>query len=136
MTNLNACFSHKTVNVRTPSRIIQLVKKEFGEFDDPCPIGGTGGLDRNWGPVTYVNPPYGRETVSWVKKAVHESKRGKTIIMLLPARTDLAWFHDWILPFASDVRFIRGRLRFEGYKASAPFPSMLVIFKNTEANSK
>ena len=52
---------------------------------------------------------------------------GATVVMLLPARTDTRWFHDYIYGKA-EVRFIRGRLKFGGSKNSAPFPSMVVIF--------
>lgn len=47
--------------------------------------------------------------------------------MLLPARTDTQWFHDYIYGKA-EVRFIRGRLKFGEARNSAPFPSMIVIF--------
>lgn len=130
--NLKPCFSHINVNVRTPKYLLQELREEFGEMDDPCPIGGEDGLARDWGDPVYVNPPYGRETVSWVQKATEEQAKGKTIIMLLPARTDVAWFHDLILPKATEIRFIRGRIRFDGYNTSAPFPSMLVIFKGDD----
>lgn len=61
--------------------------------------------------------------------------------MLLPARTDTKWFHDYILG-KTEVRFIRGRLIFEidgkpildkkGRPQAAPFPSMICIFSNNE----
>lgn len=51
--------------------------------------------------------------------------------MLLPARTDTRWFHDYIYGKA-EVRFIRGRLKFGDRKNSAPFPSMVVIFGERE----
>ncbi len=49
-------------------------------------------------------------------------------ILLLPARTDTKIFHEIILPNAKEIRFIEGRLKFQQYKNSAPFPSMIVIF--------
>lgn len=83
------------------------------------------------GGAVFVNPPYGRNTARWLQKARGEVRlgRAKLVIMLLPARTDTAWFHDEVLPFAHDVRFIRKRLKFGGSKINAPFPSMLVIYK-------
>jgi hypothetical protein len=125
---LKGCFLSSTTDVRTPKAILDVIREEFGDFDDPCPIGGTDGLIREWGSPVYVNPPYGKETLAWVAKAVEEYQKGKTVIMLLPARTDLKWFHDYVLEYATEIRFIRGRIRFEGYKSGAPFPSMLVIF--------
>lgn len=73
-----------------------------------------------------MNPPYGREIGKWVRKA-YES--GALVVCLLPARTDTSYFHDYILGKAA-IRFIRGRLRFEGGKYPAPFPSMIVVYKS------
>ena len=89
------------------------------------------GLKQEWTGVVWCNPPYGRGIGAWVEKAyktVEESDA--TVVMLLPARTDTAWFHNWCYcnKYAT-VRFIRGRLKFGGEKNSAPFPSMVVIFR-------
>lgn len=75
----------------------------------------------------FCNPPYGRTISDWVEKAYEES-RNSLVVMLLPARTDTRWFHDFILNKA-EIRFIRGRLKFGNAKNSAPFPSMIVIYK-------
>jgi len=83
----------------------------------------------DWKKSNYVNPPYNNQK-AWVEKAYNESLKNKTCVMLLPARTDTRLFHDIILPFAKEIRFIKGRLRFEQYNNSAPFPSMIVIFKH------
>ena len=48
--------------------------------------------------------------------------------MLVPARTDTAWWHDWVVGYATEIRFVRGRLKFGGSKNSAPFPSAIVIY--------
>jgi site-specific DNA-methyltransferase (adenine-specific) len=58
-----------------------------------------------------------------------EGDLGKTVVFLLPARTDTRWFHDFVLPRAAEIRFIRGRLKFGGSKNAAPFPSMVVVFR-------
>ena len=76
----------------------------------------------------FCNPPYGREIGRWVRKCYEESQRGATVVMLIPARTDTAWFHDYIYGKA-EIRFIRGRLHFNESTSGAPFPSMIVIFK-------
>ena len=83
------------------------------------------GLAQEWTGVCWCNPPYGREIGKWVRKAA-ESRC--TVVMLLPARTDTKWFHDYIYGKA-EIRFIKGRLKFGDAKNSAPFPSMVVIFK-------
>lgn len=48
--------------------------------------------------------------------------------MLIPSRTDTRWFHEWIYGKA-EIRFIKGRLKFGNAKNSAPFPSMIVVFR-------
>lgn len=81
------------------------------------------------GETVFCNPPYGRDIATWVSKCYFESKRpNTTVVMLIPARTDTAYFHDFIYGKA-EIRFLRGRLKFGGSKNSAPFPSMVVIFK-------
>lgn len=87
------------------------------------------GSPRIGGQRVFCNPPYGRKIVDWVRKCHDEAKKGATVVMLIPARTDTAYFHDWILSKA-EIRFIRGRLRFGNAKHSAPFPSMIVIYQN------
>lgn len=93
----------------------------------------TDGLSQSWncGGAVFCNPPYGREIGKWVKKAYEESRGGVTIVLLIPARTDTSYFHDYIYR-KSEIRFIRGRIRFtddNGVPAApAPFPSMLVIY--------
>ena len=82
------------------------------------------------GHTVFCNPPYGRAIKDWVKKCSEESrKHGSTIVMLIPARTDTSYFHDYIYKKQNvEVRFVRGRLKFGDGKNSAPFPSMVVIF--------
>ena len=86
------------------------------------------------GPV-FCNPPYGREVGKWVRKAYEEAKHGATVVLLIPARTDTTYFHDYIYGRA-EIRFVRGRLRFtdeEGKAyAAAPFPSMVVIYNGNK----
>lgn len=87
------------------------------------------GLNKSWqGHTVFMNPPYGREIGKWVEKAYREYQKGVTVVALLPARTDTRWFHNYIYGKA-EIRFIKGRLKFSGSKNSAPFPSMIVIYK-------
>ena len=86
------------------------------------------GLAQDWAPETcWMNPPYGREIGRWVKKAYEESLKGATVVCLLPARTDTAWWHDYVIPHAQ-VAFIRGRIKFGDAKSGAPFPSAVAVF--------
>ena len=77
----------------------------------------------------FCNPPYGRAMPAWVRKCSIESKKpGTLVVMLIPARTDTSYFHDYIYKKAREIRFIRGRLHYNDGKQSAPFPSMIVVF--------
>lgn len=87
------------------------------------------GLLMPWnGATCWMNPPYGRAIKDWVAKAHREAGLGATVVALLPARTDTAWFHDHIYGRA-EIRFIRGRVTFVGAQNGAPFPSMIVIWR-------
>ena len=91
------------------------------------------------GQTVFCNPPYSKRTKTntgqeaWIEKAYTESaENGATVVMLLPAGTDTKAFHDYILGKAKEIRFVKGRLKFEierkENKEAAPFPSMIVIF--------
>ena len=73
---------------------------------------------------------YGKEIGKWMAKAYGESKNGATIVCLVPARTDTSWWHDHAMQ--GEIRFVRGRLKFEGATSSAPFPSAVVIFRPSD----
>lgn len=105
--------------------------KEFFTIEDDA-------LSRGWGGHTaFCNPPYGKDIGKWVEKAYIESQcNDMTVVMLIPARTDTKYFHDYVFRHASEIRFLRGRLVFEhedGTKlSSAPFPSCVVVFRRDE----
>ena len=82
------------------------------------------------GGVNFVNPPYS-QIKAWCKKAYDEWQKGKTVVMLIPSRTDTAYWHDYIMK-ADEIRFIRGRLKFSGAKYNAPFPSAVIVFNGGE----
>jgi len=85
------------------------------------------GIKQDW--VQYrcwMNPPYGREIGSWMKKAYEASLNGALVVCLVPARTDTAWWHDYAM--RGEIEFIRGRVKFGGHKNNAPFPSAIIIF--------
>jgi site-specific DNA-methyltransferase (adenine-specific) len=96
------------------------------------------GLRYDWAPHSvFVNPPYGREIGKWVKKSYDEAKKGATVVMLIPARTDTKYFYDYCIK-AHSIIFFKGRVKFvsEGQElpASAPFPSCVVVFKDMTNN--
>lgn len=139
--NSKIMFSSNTDEWSTPQDLYDKLNEEFhfdldvcaNETNHKCALyydRKQDGLKMPWeGHVVWCNPPYGREIGKWVKKACIEHCTNKTtIVMLLPARTDTIWFHDHILGWA-DIRFLKGRLKFGESKNSAPFPSMLAIYK-------
>jgi phage N-6-adenine-methyltransferase len=92
------------------------------------------GLAQDWaGETCWMNPPYGREIGKWMGKAVAEAEKGATVVCLVPARTDTAWWHDYAL--RGEVRYIRGRLKFGGgirtnpQSHNAPFPCAVVVLR-------
>lgn len=85
------------------------------------------GLSQTWSGVCWMNPPYGKEIGLWMRKAYLSSRQGATVVCLVPARTDMRWWHDYAM--RGQIRFIKGRLKFGDAKANAPFPSAVVIFQ-------
>lgn len=83
-------------------------------------------LSQDWTGTCWMNPPYGREIKKWMQKAYESSRAGATVVCLVPARTDTAWWHDFAV--LGEIYFLRGRLRFGDAKNSAPFPSALIVF--------
>lgn len=133
-------FSSATDDWATPQVFFDELNKEFNFTLDPCASSSNAkckkfftkeqdGLKQSWKNETvFCNPPYGREIGSWVKKCYDENKSGATVVMLIPARTDTKYFHEYIYK-QHEVRFIKGRLKFNDGKSPAPFPSMVVIMR-------
>jgi phage N-6-adenine-methyltransferase len=124
---------------RTPKELYDKLDNEFHFNDDPCPIDGNNGLEREWGTRTFMNPPYSKPFV-WCKKAVEEMKKGKVIVGLLRGDTSTKWFHEYVLPYA-EIRFIRGRLKFrrdgfDGKLSPVTFPSIIVVWNNANEMGK
>lgn len=131
-------FSSKSVVWETPQDLFDKLNAEF-HFDlDVCALPENAkceryytpeddGLLQPWNGVCWCNPPYGKTIGKWVQKAYETFTGGGTVVMLLPARTDTKWFHEYIYNKA-EIRFIKGRLKFGNSKNAAPFPSMIVVF--------
>lgn len=142
--NTDVLFSSHTDEWETPQNLFDKLNRVF-RFDLDTAASDSNhkvdnyftkeqnGLLQDWtGHVVWCNPPYGRHIGEWVEKASNAVDMGgdsTCVVMLIPARTDTKWYHDYIYsnPRAS-VRFIRGRLRFGGSNNNAPFPSMIVVF--------
>lgn len=91
-------------------------------------------LWRDWAPSRcWMNPPYGGATREWVHKAYLEAGRGALVVGLIPARTDTVWFHQYVIRAGAEVRFVRGRVRFElpdrEPNGRCPFPSVVVVWR-------
>jgi len=134
---MNVHFSSKTNEWATPQDFFDELDREFHFNLDPCATAENAkcamwfnekedGLSKSWdNSRVFCNPPYGREIGKWVKKASEAT--GGIVVMLIPARTDTKYFHEYIYGKAT-IRFLKGRLKFGGSKNSAPFPSMVVIY--------
>lgn len=138
--NQEVMFSSATAEWSTPQDFFEKINSEFHFTLDVCATPHNAkckefytkeqdGLSLPWNGTVWCNPPYGRETGSWVRRAYLSNKAGgSTVVMLLPARTDTRWFHEYIYHHA-EIRFIKGRLKFSGAKWNAPFPCMIVVFR-------
>lgn len=141
--NTNLMFSSKTDQWSTPQDFFDSLNREFSFTLDPCADSSNhkcdkyftkevDGLAQSWGGETvFCNPPYGKAIKDWVKKCFEEAKNpDTTVVLLIPARTDTTYFHDFIYKRPDvEIRFLRGRLKFGDGRNSAPFPSMVVIFR-------
>ena len=134
-------FSSNRMDWETPQDLFDELNKEFSFNLDPCADEHNAkckryytkeqdGLMQDWGTYTvFCNPPYGREIGKWVEKC---AKHAGIAVMLIPARTDTKWCHAWIYRRNNaEIRFLPGRLHFGGSKNSAPFPSMIVVFRDS-----
>ena len=121
----------------TPKDFFEKLNTAFGFELDVCALPDNAkcdryftpeqdGLAQEWKGRCWMNPPYGPGIEKWVRKAYESAKAGATVVCLLPARTDTRWWHDYVLK--GSVTFVRGRLKFEGAKWTAPFPCVVVVF--------
>ena len=134
--NIKLMFSSATPEWETPQDLFDKLNTEFNFDLDVCATQAnakcklfysSGSLEKQWpvNMVKWMNPPYGKVIGLWVKKA----SENPLTVCLLPARTDTRWFHDYIYGKA-EIRFIKGRLKFGQATNSAPFPSLIAIFRN------
>jgi len=128
---------------RTPPALFEALNREFrfnldGAADEDSALCSryyteySDALKQPWhrdsgGGAIFLNPPYAK-LGPWVEKAYQESRKGATVVMLLPASTGARWFHEVVQPHA-EIRFLQGRLKFEGAKHPATFDSMVIVFR-------
>lgn len=128
---MNIHFSSLRLDWKTPKAVFQILDAEFHFDYDPCPPNfEIDGLTGKWGQCNFVNTPYGRDLAKWIAKGFEEWKENKTVVFLVPSRTDTRWWHNYCMK-ADEIRFIKGRLKFDDQKNSAPFPSAIIVFRST-----
>ena len=144
-----AMVSSKTNEWETPQGFFDVLNKEFNfgldvsatKENAKCKKYFTiedDGLKQDWrgyGTV-WMNPPYGGHTGDWIKKAYEQSLEGVETVCLIVSSTDRSYWHEYIFPFAKQIRFIRGRLKFGVATSTAPFASALVVFGKKEYKNK
>jgi len=105
----------------------------FDPGNAKCPIYFTpedDGLKQHWFGRVWMNPPYTKGQVgAWIQKLLKELVAGRITlgVALTAARPDTAWFQT-VASYAAEIRFLKGRLTFEGQQNAAPFPSVILVF--------
>ena len=141
MVNTKLMFSSKSAEYGTPAEMFGYWDSIYHFTLDPCATPANtkcakfftkedDGLAQTWRGRVFMNPPYGREIGKWIKKAYDECvvlQHCELVVCLVPARTDTKWWHDYCMK-AHEIRYLRGRIKFDGATKSAPFPSAIVIF--------
>lgn len=150
MSKLAALFSRKSDLWATPPLLFEDLRREFGFNLDPCcevstakcqrfftPERGEDGLAEDWGRSrVFMNPPYS-QAAAWMQKAAESARAGAVVVALIPARTDTHWWHEWVMPYASEVRLLRGRVRYwlRGQPGgSSTFPSSVIVYQRGAQN--
>lgn len=141
MTIHESLYSSRSEEWPTPPSFFQNLNEEFNFTLDPCATPENAkcdtfftleddGLKQDWGKhVVFCNPPYGKWMRDWARKCFEASQDGATVVLLAHSRTDTRWFHDWVYGKAAEIRFVKGRLKFGDGKQSAPFPSLVAVFR-------
>jgi len=134
-------FASKKVEWPTPDSVFEPLNREFGFTIDVCATSENArcakyfteemdGLNQEWSGVCWMNPPYGRRMLVWLRRAAKERDNGVTTVALIPARTNTGWWHDIVIP-NGEVRFVRGRPKFGGADHGLPQPLAIVVFRKT-----
>ncbi len=135
-----AMVSSKSNEWETPQWLYDELDREFHFTLDPCATSNNAkgnkfytkeqnGLTFDWAnEIVFMNPPYGGNTGKWLAKAWHDSLKGAVVACLIVSSTDRSYWHDYIFPYATEIRWLRGRITFGEAKSTAPFASAIVIF--------
>ena len=140
-------FSSEKEDWGTPQEVFDALDQEFcfkldaaaAKHNAKCPVYfdiTDDALTQSWHPFEsiFLNPPYSRQIGKWVAKAREEADKGATVVLLIPARTDTRWWHDYVYKI-SETRFLKGRLKFVSKKKTsnaATFPSVIIVMRPTD----
>ena len=134
-------------NWGTPQKLFDILNQEFNFDIDVCAshenakcrayfTRENNALTKQWIGTCWMNPPYGREIVQWMKKAYDSAEAGATVVCLIPARTSPPWWHDYALRGA-ELRFIRTKVSFTGPVSGVPFwGSVIAVFRPGDHSCK
>jgi len=141
----NVHFSSEDQTWTTPQEFYDKLNEEFNFSLEPCCSKESAKCEKFFteeddglkqdlsNDVVFMNSPYGREIPQWIEKAHNEYLKGATVVCLIPSRTDTRYWHNWIFPLyyenKIEIRFLKGRLKFGNAKTSAPFPSVVIVYK-------
>ncbi len=140
-----AMVSSKSNEWETPQGLFDELDREFHFTLDPCATDQNAkcvkfytkhdnGLKQSWANERiFMNPPYGGHTGKWIEKAWYESGNGAIVVCLIVSATDRSYWHDYIFPFASEIRWLRGRVTFGDAKSTAPFASAILVFNGDKS---
>ena len=139
-------FSSETIYWETPRAFFEKINEEFEFRLDVCANTQNAkcfrffseednGLLQEWKGTCWMNPPYDNKK-NWVIKAYNESVKNKCVVVcLIPARTNTNWWHEYCQK--GEIRFVKGRPKFEGMTHGLPQPLAVVIFgTNYSSNYK
>lgn len=120
------------VEVASPDNVLEMLREEFGTvMFDPCPLERPvwDGLERDWEPVNYINPPF-NAMPAWIEKGLDEVRRtGSTAVFFFPSRTSSRYWEPTVFAQADEIRFVTGSIRFKGYDKNCPFPMVIVVVR-------
>lgn len=124
-------------DVETPKDLYDLLNSEFKFTFDPCPLECTWNAllaEFAWGDVNFVNPPFSN-IEAFLRKGVLETMRGKTSVFLVPVRSGSKYWHDFVYPYATEIRFLQAGIKFKGYDNPSPFAACILVFKPNTRNT-
>jgi site-specific DNA-methyltransferase (adenine-specific) len=140
--DLKIQFSSKNKNWETPQSLFNQYNEIYNftydlaadKFNKKCKFYFSkkdNSLTKDWHKIKgwlWLNPPYGRDVIKWVEKSHNEALKGAKIIMLIFAKTDTKYFHNYIYN-KYEIEFLKGRLKFGNSKNNAPYGNMIVKFE-------